>query len=529
MKDVLDHKTNGNGNGFPTMGMKRLASQPAGRTAPSPHSVPALEPGVNRLQSKKLVEDKTRARTLARAQAVAEKLSAATEEVASAINQATSTVEQLGKTMQTIAAGAEEAAAAAEESRAAINQIEKSSDVANQLATKSLATVDALQKLSRDTASDVEALIKGVGDAAQANINSARMIAELERQSEEIGKIVHAVARIADQTNLLALNAAIEAAHAGKQGDGFNVIAQEIRELANRAGQSTMKIGDTIARMSSSALTAANAMQQGKQAAETSIEQNRKVQGSFSSIRAAMHEVRTMSAQVAQASERQIAAADKVAFRINEVDAMALESSQESDAAAEMGIKMVSSAVEMQELLAGRLGRMRANRPSPRSTDRLLEQMREQQAGVEAALRLLEVECAKAGQPGVSGMNDVNGKMLPGLHFGGMPANGAASMVDAVNQRTGCGATIFVADGEKFIRVATNVKLPNGQRATGTPLNPKGMAIAKLRRGESHMGTVYVLGAPFVAAYEPLFSREGKVIGALYAGRKLDVPAQRIR
>jgi methyl-accepting chemotaxis protein len=192
------------------------------------------------------VEDKTRARTLARAQAVAEKLSAATEEVASAINQATSTVEQLGKTMQTIAAGAEEAAAAAEESRAAINQIEKSSDVANQLATKSLATVDALQKLSRDTASDVEALIKGVGDAAQANINSARMIAELERQSEEIGKIVHAVARIADQTNLLALNAAIEAARAGEHGKGFAVVADEVRNLAEMSEKSAHGIQEVV-------------------------------------------------------------------------------------------------------------------------------------------------------------------------------------------------------------------------------------------------------------------------------------------
>jgi predicted nuclease with TOPRIM domain len=445
-------------------------------------------------------------------------------------------VVEIGELSRSLVQTSMDLAEKANKQRQQILEVVKMEQQTREAATQSEANSRAMAERTETVAQDidqssesVEATTHSLSGMVETVTSGVEMMREFVDRMADVNRIVGDIRSIAQQTNLLALNAAIEAAHAGKQGDGFNVIAQEIRELANRAGQSTMKIGDTIARMSSSALTAANAMQQGKQAAETSIEQNRKVQGSFSSIRAAMHEVRTMSAQVAQASERQIAAADKVAGSINEVDAMALESSQESDAAAEMGIKMVSSAVEMQGLLAGRLGRMRANRPSPRSTDRLLEQMREQQAGVEAALRLLEVECAKAGQPGVSGMNDVNGKMLPGLHFGGMPANGAASMVDAVNQRTGCGATIFVADGEKFIRVATNVKLPNGQRATGTPLNPKGMAIAKLRRGESHMGTVYVLGAPFVAAYEPLFSREGKVIGALYAGRKLDVPAQRIR
>jgi methyl-accepting chemotaxis protein len=59
------------------------------------------------------------------------------------------------------------------------------------------------------------------------------MVGELERQSEQIGKIVHAVTRIADQTNLLlALNAAIEAVRAGEHGKGFAVVADEVRNLA---------------------------------------------------------------------------------------------------------------------------------------------------------------------------------------------------------------------------------------------------------------------------------------------------------
>jgi methyl-accepting chemotaxis protein len=132
---------------------------------------------------------------------VAEKLSAATDEVASAITEATGAVEQLEKTMHTVAAGADESSAAAEESRAAINQIEKASDMANARAETSVGRVDELQAVAKTTVDYIQSLMKGVGDAANANFESAKMIGELERQSEEIGKIVHAVTRIADQTN----------------------------------------------------------------------------------------------------------------------------------------------------------------------------------------------------------------------------------------------------------------------------------------------------------------------------------------
>jgi methyl-accepting chemotaxis protein len=232
------------------LAMNRLGPQKGSGTPPAKKTTESNGNGddlaESRFTAKKLADEKARARTVARAQAVAEKLSAATDEVASAITEATGAVEELEKTMHTIAAGADQSSSAAEESRAAINQIEKASDNANARAETSLRRVNELQALAKSTTADIETLIKGVGDAANANIESAKMIGELERQSEEIGKIVHAVTRIADQTNLLALNAAIEAARAGEHGKGFAVVADEVRNLAEISEKSARGIQEVV-------------------------------------------------------------------------------------------------------------------------------------------------------------------------------------------------------------------------------------------------------------------------------------------
>jgi hypothetical protein len=110
--------------------------------------------------------------------------------------------------------------------------------------------------------------------------------------------------------------------------------------------------------------------------------------------------------------------------------------------------------------------------------------------------------------------------------------------VDRVNAETQCVATLFVRacavdrqgqpDQEtpaRFIRAATSVKRPDGERATGSELNPEGLAAQCLLAGKAYHGPIYILGKPFLGAYEPLFAGAGRggrdVVGALYAGRAI--------
>ncbi|WNS41931.1 methyl-accepting chemotaxis protein [Paenibacillus sp. MMS20-IR301] len=98
------------------------------------------------------------------------------------------------------------------------------------------------------------------------------------------------------------------------------------------------------------------------------------------------------------------------------------------------------------------------------------------------------------------------------LYKGDIPINGNDKLVDEIGEMTGDTVTVF----QENQRVATNVMI-DGQRAVGTPVSEI-VAETVLRGGQQYFGEANVIGKIYQAAYQPLVSAGGEVIGIFYVG-----------
>ena len=185
---------------------------------------------------------------------------------------------------------------------------------------------------TREGGSMAQQTVAAVTSLAEDVANSTRVIRELHENSMAIDRIIEVINDIAEQTNLLALNAAIEAARAGEQGRGFAVVADEVRTLAQRTQTSTGEISGMIERLQATASSTAQAMEQGHQKAQTSVDSVNSVGEKLRAIEHSVSSIADMVDCIASAATEQSATCEEINHNIcniSEVTEQTMDESQQ--------------------------------------------------------------------------------------------------------------------------------------------------------------------------------------------------------
>jgi methyl-accepting chemotaxis protein len=248
-------------------------------------------------------------------------LSRVSETLGDAAEQVASAAAQVSSSSQSLAEGASQQAASVEETS---SSLEETSSMTKRNSDNALKAND----LARQTRASAE---QGANDM-QAMSTAMHSI---KTSSDEVGKIIKTIDEIAFQTNILALNAAVEAARAGEAGMGFAVVAEEVRNLAQRsaiaAKETSAKIAGAIANTA-----------QGVQISE-------KVSNALTDIVAKVRQVDDIISEVASASKEQTAGIDQINSAVGQMDKVTQNNAANAEESAAAAEELNAQALTMKE------------------------------------------------------------------------------------------------------------------------------------------------------------------------------------
>jgi len=239
-------------------------------------------------------------------------LSSKVDEVSSSIEQMVRSVKQVSENTEALANAAEETSASMEEMATSLREVDTSAAEAVRLSERVVERAESGRIKVRETIAGMEA-IRDATETAEAVIRT------LGARAVEIGAIVDVIDDVADETNLLALNAAIIAAQSGDHGRAFSVVAEEIKDLAERVLASTKEIGGLIRSVQEEAGKATAAIERGSKSVASGVDLSAEAGMALEEITAASQDSGTRITGIVSSLREQAKAAGHVVHLMERV------------------------------------------------------------------------------------------------------------------------------------------------------------------------------------------------------------------
>jgi methyl-accepting chemotaxis protein len=247
-------------------------------------------------------------------------------------NQIGSAVGQVRSSSTELQAAANQQASGAKEQATAMAEI---STTISELLASSRQIAESAQRVAHNAEETANAARTGHGtvDMTQESISSIRRqvdqivshMLELGKKSQEIGAVLDIVSELAEQTNILAINATIEAAGAGEAGRRFAVVAEEIRNLADRVGGSTKEVRALIEDVRSAVNTTVMATETGSKAVDAGSRQFGDLASAFKAIASLVATTTEAAREIELSTKQQSTAVEQVNVAVANVTQASLE------------------------------------------------------------------------------------------------------------------------------------------------------------------------------------------------------------
>ncbi|MEE1132215.1 MAG: methyl-accepting chemotaxis protein [Caryophanon sp.] len=226
-----------------------------------------------------------------------EQLHASSDETVQATNQIVDAIQDVATSIEQQEKNTVDSAAAIQEITAGVQQVASSIHDVAQTAQQTSEQANVGQTY-------VTSMVDQMSTIHNASTETIAMMRSLEKRSQEIGNIVSVITDIADQTNLLALNASIEAARAGTHGKGFQVVAEEVRKLADQSLSSVHQIVENIQHIQQDISAAVNMTITGSQVSKHGLEVAQETGKSFMNILASIGNVSSQTEDLSAITEQ---------------------------------------------------------------------------------------------------------------------------------------------------------------------------------------------------------------------------------